>query len=147
MALLFARTVDFTAAILLACVCVLSACSQAGTIPADHSVFYNPTLSPQPSPSSTPTQHPPIFKGPLSVIITQPSDNEMIRISPVEITGQADPGTVVTINDTILLVDGSQKFHTKLDLEPGINVIEITASDPNDHQDFSYLTLVYDPQQ
>ncbi len=73
-------------------------------------------------------------------------DNEAVQNSPVEIAGRADPGTVVTINDNILLVDNSQAFSLQLALEPGANVIEITASDTSENQGFAYLTLYYDPQ-
>jgi hypothetical protein len=146
MALLSARTTRFVAAFILACVCALPACSQAVVAPGSHP---DPTVQPLSSPiTPQPTQNQPttFFKGPLSVTITRPLDNDTVQTSPVEITGQADPGTVVTIDDNVILVDSTQAFSSQLVLEPGANLIEITASDANENQGFAYLTLFYEPQ-
>jgi hypothetical protein len=81
------------------------------------------------------------FQGPLSVILLQPGDNALVPASPVRITGEAEPGTVISFNDVPVIVDTSRKFVVDIPLEPGINTIEIVASDDQGNQDFKFLTL------
>lgn len=148
MAQVFARKLRNTLFLALFGVLILSACG-----PGAFSTTLQPpsatpgrikiVLSPPP-PQPVSTQ--PAFQGPLSVRIQQPADNETVTQSPVEIRGEADPGTVVTINDTVLLVDANRAFSVQATLDLGTNLIEITASDPQAHQGFAYLTVFYEPQ-
>lgn len=141
------------AAILLGLILVylLSACAPEAVV----------TVAPAPSPTLPPATHPAptltdtqpsaptqtglVFDGPLSVIITSPTDDATVSVSPVQISGQADPGTVITINDVVLLVDQTGAFTTPLPLESGTNIIEITASDANNRQEFGFLTINFEP--
>lgn len=84
--------------------------------------------------------------GPLSVVIESPADNTIVNHSPLEITGQADPETVITINDTIILVEEDRRFSVEIALVDGINLIEIIASDQDENQEFFYLTVDYEVQ-
>lgn len=86
------------------------------------------------------------FQGPLSVIIQYPPDNSTVQTDRVELTGEADPGTVISIDDEIVVVGQDRKFSVPLALEEGPNVFEITASDPDGNQATVYLTVTYDPQ-
>jgi hypothetical protein len=102
----------------------------------------NPT---DPAPAPTQPAVTQVFQGPLSVTINAPLDNATVHASPVEISGRADPGTVVTLNDHDLLIDASGAFRVQLPLEAGANLIEITASDAQNNQGFAYLTIHYEP--
>ena len=116
------------------------------------------TSVPSPLPQQEPTANLPTsitlvtptrlaFDGPLSVKIYQPADNEILDTATVLMTGEADPGTVININENILLIDDSHTFSVEIALESGINLIEITASDAQNNQDFAYLTLYYETEE
>jgi hypothetical protein len=79
--------------------------------------------------------------GPLSVVIESPADDITVTESPLEISGQADPGTVISINDEILLVQEDRRFSVQITLVEGINLIEIIASDLDENQEAFYLTV------
>ncbi len=85
-------------------------------------------------------------QGPLSVVIQQPADNETVYTPQIELRGKADPGTVLSINDEIFLISNDCLISATLSLNPGINILELEASDVDGNQDFLYLTVVYEPQ-
>ena len=87
-----------------------------------------------------------VIDGPLSVVIESPADNAVVNQSPLEISGQADPQTVLTINDTIVLIEKDRRFSVKVDLVEGINIIEMIASDQDENQEIFYLTVDYEKQ-
>jgi hypothetical protein len=124
---------------------ICSACEPAISPPSSP-----PALNPKPTfalPSvdtPNPTQPDaagPFFHGPLSVIITDPDDNAVLTTSPVFIHGEADPGTVISLNDVLILVDAQRKFSCQVELQPGINTIEIVASDEQANEEFRFITL------
>lgn len=47
------------------------------------------------------------------------------------VIGKAPAGTVITVNDEILVVDSSQSFSSTVALEEGPNLVEIVASSPS----------------
>ena len=139
----------FPAVIFLLALLLLCACTPGGAV-----VDSSPTAPPAPSPIPTntvlvqtpqPAATAEVFQGPLSVVILSPLDSALVQISPVEIKGEAEPGTVISIDDTTILVDKNRTFLVQLPLQPGTNLIEIIASDPEGKQVFAYLTLVYEP--
>jgi hypothetical protein len=81
------------------------------------------------------------FQGPLSVVITKPDDNAVLSTSPVMIEGEANPGTVISLNDALVIVDASHKFNVPIPLQNGLNTIEIVASDEQGNQEYGFLTL------
>jgi len=87
-----------------------------------------------------------IFYGPLSVVIRHPADNATVYETPVIVSGNANPGTVISLNEEVILVDESGNFQSPISLEPGMNMIEITASDFQNHQDFSYMTVFFETE-
>ncbi len=135
--------------ILISCLCIagLSACNLLRPIPPPAPApVVAPQVNTQPillTPAAAPTLT--SFSGPLSVIIHRPQEYETLNASPVEISGEADPGTVITLNAEVVLVDDSRSFAVQLPLENGTNLIEITASDLQGNQDFSYLSVFYEP--
>lgn len=84
------------------------------------------------------------FEGPLSVVLYYPTDELVIPAASVEIAGRADPGTVISFNDRVVLPGDDGSFTLQYRLDDGLNVIEITASDGRGNQDTRYLSLVSD---
>lgn len=139
--------------LLLPALLLLSACVQAegafdslpAVTPTAQSEIF-PTITVSAPQKIIPTDPAQVFLGPLSVILTNPLDNSTVNDSVVKISGQADSGTTISINDEVILVDDRRLFSIPVTLEPGMNLIEITASDANNNQGFSYLTVFYEPQ-
>lgn len=131
---------------------LLSACSSVDitsslpTLPITSPTQADPLPTPSQSNTDVPTQESEIFFGPLSVVIRHPSDNATVYQTPVIVSGDADPGTIISLNDQVVLVDETGSFQSPISLEPGINMIEITASDFENHQDFSYMTVFLETQ-
>src|SRR5450759_4885042 len=66
-----------------------------------------------------PSQAPPIVlnSGPLTVTITSPADETVMDTPQVDVAGQAPPDTVITINDTIVVVEASGQFSVSVPLQ------------------------------
>ena len=60
------------------------------------------------------------------------------------VAGKAPAGTVVTVNDEILVVDGSQAFSTAVALTDGPNLIEVVASSPSGDEVNFLLVVTFD---
>jgi hypothetical protein len=83
--------------------------------------------------------------GPLSLSITSPADNAVVNTAQVVLSGQAPPDTVITVNDTIVVVDASGQFSATLSLEEGPNELVVNASDPEGNEANSRLIVTYEP--
>jgi hypothetical protein len=94
-----------------------------------------------------PSQAPPIVlnSGPLTVTITSPADETVMDTPQVDVAGQAPPDTVITINDTIVVVEASGQFSVSVPLQEGPNELDVIASDPAGDQASSKLVVTYDP--
>ena len=68
----------------------------------------NPAQPPAIKPENNPSNGG--IDGPLSVVIESPAENVVVNQSPIEISGQADPETVLTINDVIVLIGPDRRF-------------------------------------
>lgn len=60
--------------------------------------------------------------------ITTPADDLTTTASVIEVAGQTEPGTTVSVDGQLVPVDSSGKFFYQLKLEEGQNIIEIIAS-------------------
>ncbi len=118
--------------------------SQASNAPFNPFGVGGPTTTPFLPGENTPAAAP-VFKGPLSVMIDSPEDNFVTSENQIAITGTADSGTVISINDEITAVGRDRQFNVTMQLVEGLNVFEITASDPDGNQDSAYLTVIYEP--
>lgn len=101
-----------------------------------------------PAPTLPPTPANPgmvLTSGPLTVRIEAPQDGATLKTSPVEVKGKAPAGTVISIEDLILVVKSDNIFLTTIKLEPGPNLIEFMASDPKGNQVFTTLTVYFEP--
>lgn len=118
--------------------------SQAQNAPFNLFGSNGPTTTPFLPGENTPAAAP-VFEGPLSVKIYSPEDNFLTSENQVTITGTADSGTVISFNDEIAAVGRDRQFNVTMQLVEGLNVFEITASDPDGNQDSAYLTVIYEP--
>lgn len=135
-------------AALMLCLAAAS-CSEAGMGTAQQNSLNQPksmsTLSQQDS-SNKNFQPEVLFKGPKSVEITNIADDSLVNSNPLDISGMADPGTVISINDEIAAVGKDRMFTVSVKLDEGLNVLEINASDPQGDQETAYLTVTYESQ-
>ena len=83
--------------------------------------------------------------GTLWLQVLSPQDEAVVNTPQVEVIGLAPAGTVVTVNDEILIVGPEGQFKTILALEEGPNLIEILASDENGNETSLLLTVTYEP--
>jgi hypothetical protein len=87
----------------------------------------------------------PVTSGSLGLQVLSPQDEAVINTPQVDVIGLAPAGTVVSINDEILIVGDDQQFKTTVSLDEGPNLIEILASDENGNEMSLLLTVTYEP--
>jgi hypothetical protein len=80
----------------------------------------------------------------LALNVTQPANESIVRTSPVTVTGNIRPDADVTINGLSINVENGH-FSARVVLEPGSNVIDVSAADSSGKQASRYLTVVYVP--
>ena len=106
---------------------------QASTSPADSS---SPRVG-----QATPVV---LGSGPLHVTITSPADETVVAVPQVDVAGQAPPDTVITINDTIVVVDATGQFSATVPLQDGPNELDVLASDPAGNEASATLFVTYE---
>jgi hypothetical protein len=78
--------------------------------------------------------------------ILSPEDEAVVNVPEVEVIGEAEPETVITLNDEIVVVDESGTFSVTLLLDEGPNEIEVVASDLEGREISLELEVTYDPE-
>ncbi|MBD3320724.1 MAG: hypothetical protein GF350_06490, partial [Chitinivibrionales bacterium] len=68
----------------------------------------------------------------LVLTVMSPLENAVIKESPLAVKGKAATGAVVTVNGSEVTVDGEGGFNSLVDLEPGDNLISISATHEED---------------
>ena len=99
-----------------------------------------PTIAIQPTVVSTPET-----AGSLWLQILAPLNEAVVNTPQVDVSGSAPAGTVISINDEILIVDLDGQFKTTVSMEEGPNLIEIIASDESGNEIPMLLTITYEP--
>jgi hypothetical protein len=84
-------------------------------------------------------------QGALRIQLFSPQDEEVFDVPQIEVSGKAPVGTVISINDQIIVVSGNGDFSVPVLLEEGPNVIELVASDLDGNELDIMLTVVYEP--
>ena len=152
------HVIDIMNKLLILLILIISACgptptvvpSSSATTPNSRSVI-PPTAVPQdviPTVIIQPTQtvaSAPVTSGSLWLQILSPQDEAVINIPQVDVIGSAPAGTVVSINEEILIVGDDQQFKITVSLDDGPNLIEIVASDENGNEMSLLLTVTYEP--
>lgn len=83
--------------------------------------------------------------GTLWVRILSPTDEAIVNTPSVEVRGEAPAETIISINDDILIVPTDQTFSLFFELDEGLNVIEIVASDYEGNEISFIITVTYQP--
>ncbi|MFA6255331.1 MAG: helix-turn-helix domain-containing protein [Patescibacteria group bacterium] len=74
--------------------------------------------------------------------IISPSNNLITEQSFIELVGQAEPEAVLEINGQQVLADTQGNFSETIDLQSGVNIIEVTAESRHGKQTKKYLQVV-----
>ncbi len=80
----------------------------------------------------------------ITVNITQPQDQSVVRTSPVTVSGSAPEGIKVMINGNSVTMDNN-RFSASVSLETGPNIIEVLARDSRGGETSRYIHIVYVP--
>lgn len=144
----------------LASIVVLSACGPTtptvvpGNLSNDPTQSVIPTAAPQGSPATLTSGAAPIVEASPTVESTtqnielqviSPQDGDTITTSQVDVIGIAAAGSVVSVNDDILILGEDQQFKSTVSLDEGPNLIEVVASDDNGNETSVILTVTYEP--
>jgi hypothetical protein len=84
-------------------------------------------------------------QGSLSIQLFSPQDEAVFNVAQINVSGKAPVGTVISINDQIIVVSESGDFSVPVLLEEGPNVIELVASDLDGNELDIVLAVVYEP--
>lgn len=78
--------------------------------------------------------------------VTLYTANEVeVSTQPFVLQGSAPAGTVISINEQILVVDSSGAFNVEIPLEEGPNLVEVIASNAAGEEVDYLLTITYNP--
>lgn len=68
------------------------------------------------------------------LVVEQPADQLLTDQSFVTVSGRVDPETILTINGQQVQVDESGQYAETIDLQPGVNLIELKAENRHGRQ-------------
>jgi hypothetical protein len=80
----------------------------------------------------------------ITLSITQPQDESVVRSSPVTVSGSVPSGIEVMVNGISVSMENSH-FSVMVELEAGPNMIEVLARDTAGKEITKYLNIVYVP--
>ena len=83
--------------------------------------------------------------GTLTLQVLAPQDDAVVNVPQLDVIGLAPAGTVVSVNDDILIVGADGQFKSTLSLDEGPNLVEIVASDESGNEASQILTVTYEP--
>lgn len=105
-----------------------------------------PTPAPesQNDPISTPTT---TMSTSTKIEITSPQNNDIVNTSKITLKGLATPNSLLIVTTPLknynFNTDAQGNFSLSIDLEPGLNLINLTAIDLNDQEAHTELSLTY----
>jgi hypothetical protein len=140
-------------------VLLVVACGRARTpaVPADTppptaSTVTQSTTTPSPTPTpaapSVPTAIPevPAAAAALSLAVTAPQDEVVVKDAVLQIVGRTSPDAIVSVNGRIVrTMDIEGNFSTLVSLLEGPNRLEVIATDYRGEQASQVLTVIYAP--
>ena len=77
--------------------------------------------------------------------LQQPAFNSTVPQDSITVLGFTKPGTLVEINGSRAVADAAGRFEKEVLLAPGINIIEVIASDGTGGQLREFRQLTYSP--
>jgi len=128
---------------------LLVACSPTPTVTSIPTDIANETISTAIPENVSPTPNVPptaiSAEAGLWLQVLSPLDETVVNAPQVDVLGSAPAGTVISVNDVILIVGADGQFKTTVPLEEGPNLIEIIASDADGNEASALLTVTYEP--
>ena len=92
-----------------------------------------------------PTQAPIVLTtGSFTLTVTSPADQAVVAKPGVELRGKVSDAAVLTVNDDTYLLEAGA-FTETVQLQEGINAIQIVASDMDGNEVDLILTVTYQP--
>lgn len=73
--------------------------------------------------------------------ISSPKDGDSVNTSSITIVGQVDPGSTLSINEHLQIVDPNGNFQASINLQNGDNNLKITATDTAGNQTTKQLLV------
>lgn len=74
--------------------------------------------------------------------IFEPSNNLVLNEQIIKITGRTEPGSKLAINDEKILIDNEGNFSENINLQPGVNVVKISANKKYGKTNISYVKVL-----
>lgn len=69
-----------------------------------------------------------LLAGPPSLLLDSPVDGITASRTTVEVYGKTDPEATISVNDKLVALDKGGQFYVRLELNPGLNKITVTAA-------------------
>jgi hypothetical protein len=95
-------------------------------------------------PSTTPIPPAAQAEQQLSLKITEPADESVVKSDAINLSGSVSTTAEITINGASVAVENGN-FTATVELEEGPNSLEVRASDGKGHEEVKVLTIVYLP--
>jgi cytoskeletal protein RodZ len=103
--------------------------------------------SPVPESQTNSRLSPSPFQNTTSIEIISPQNNDIVNTSKATIKGQCSPNSFIVITTSLknyqLSADAQGSFSQIIDLEPGLNSVNLTAIDQKDQESHTELSLTY----
>jgi transcriptional regulator with XRE-family HTH domain len=78
---------------------------------------------------------------PPTLVIYEPSNNLITEQGIINITGQTEPETELTINSEIVLADEQGNFNKQINLSSGLNILEVIATKKHGAQNKTVISI------
>lgn len=85
-------------------------------------------------------------QSPLQLIVDSPKEGDVISTSEVKVSGRTAPGAVVSVNDTFTIADEKGQFSLTPVFEPGLQLIEVEASNISGEDEVVTLSVDIQPE-
>ena len=120
--------------------------SPAATLSATPRPFPTTTLSATPTPFPTLRRPALLAKEELFLHLVSPVSTEVVvNQSSIEIIGRTRVDALVTVSDYVLEPDIEGWFQQEMQLDPGVNIIEVIVSVANGKEKSQVLAVIYVP--
>lgn len=80
----------------------------------------------------------------ITLTVTQPVNNEVVKSSTITVTGKTMPGAEVAVNDVDIKTTPQGDFSTNITLDEGENTVVIIAHDAQGNAAEKDITVTYD---
>ncbi|MCD4756038.1 helix-turn-helix domain-containing protein [bacterium] len=88
------------------------------------------------------------FQSPPKISISSPDNDSSVENEIIDVRGLTDPNTTLFVNDLPIETTADGDFHTEISLNPGINLITITAKKNNNTQEsVEIIKITYNAPQ